>query len=232
MPQGIISKDDRLASFAALSRDITSYLKFLSQSGATGVDCSKKTLDIIRCWDLTEIFLDMVACKNCRLGDYRKITVNGMGDFNAKLMIVCGMPEPEDAHTGYPLSGRQGELLNRILVAMKLNRESAYITPAVKCCAPEAPESATQQIKGCRNFLLKEIAFVRPKIICAFGRLASSALLDIPLPIQRLRGRFYTCQGIQVMPTFSLDHLIQRPEDKRAAWEDIKLVMRQYEKYA
>jgi DNA polymerase len=141
-------------------------------------------------------------------------------------MIIGGMPEPEDALTGVPYSGREGELLSKILAAMNLNRESVYITPAVKCCAPEAPESVTAKVKACKAHLLKEIEFVKPKIICAFGDRASSALLGVPLPIQRLRGRFHSFQGIQVMPTYSLGHLLTHPEDKRATWEDIKLVMR------
>jgi DNA polymerase len=110
---------------------------------------------------------------------------------------------------------------------MNLSRESVYITPAVKCCAPDAPDAAAENIKPCKSHLLKEIEFIQPKIICTFGHLASMALLGIPLPIHRLRGRFHTFQGIRIMPTYSLGHLLKYPQDKRAAWEDIKLVMRE-----
>jgi uracil-DNA glycosylase len=215
-------------SFIGLANDITSYLKFLSDFGYKGVDCSDETRRIIHSWDLSTVFLDMVVCKNCKLAEHRKRTINGMGDSCADLMIIGGMPEPEDARTGTPYSGKEGELLDRIISAMSLNRESVYITPAVKCCAPEAPESVKHKIKACKTHLFKEIGFVNPKIICTFGNLASGALLGVPLPIQRLRGRFHTYQGIQVMPTYSLSHLLTHPEDKRATWEDIKLVMRQY----
>jgi uracil-DNA glycosylase len=228
MPQETIYTDHHLNSFAHLSKEITSYLKYLSELGHKGVDFSDKTHGIMRSWDLAAVFLDMVACKNCKLAEHRKRTVSGMGDSCADLMIIGGMPEPEDAQTGTPYSGKEGELLNKILVAMNVNRESVYITPSIKCCAPDAPESVKENIKACKNHLLKEIEFVKPKIICTFGELAASALLGIPLPIQRLRGRFHTYQGIQVMPTYSLRHLIEHTEDKRATWEDIKLVMRQH----
>ena len=228
MSQETIHAEHHKKSFVNLFRDITSYLKFLSEFGHKGVDFSDKTREIMRSWDLSAVFLDMVVCKNCKLAEHRKRTINGMGDSCAELMIIGGMPEPEDAQSGTPYSGKEGELLNKILSAMNLNRETVYITPAVKCCAPEAPETLKQSIKACKNHLFKEIEFVKPKIICAFGQRASSALLGIPLPIQRLRGKFHKYQGIQVMPTYSLGHLLSHPEDKRATWEDIKLVMRQH----
>jgi uracil-DNA glycosylase len=215
-------------SFVNLSKDITSYLRFLAEFGYRGIECSDKTRDILRSWELSVVFLDMVVCKNCKLSEYKKRTISGMGDSCADLMIIGGMPEPDDAQSGTPYSGKEGELLNKILSAMNLGRESVYITPAIKCCAPDALESVKENIKACKKHLLKEIEFVKPKIICAFGRQAASSLLGIPLPIQRLRGRFHTYQGIQVMPTYSLRHLIEHPEDKRATWEDIKLVMRQH----
>jgi DNA polymerase len=217
-------------SFADLSKEITSCLKYLSQFGHKGVGCSDKTPEILRSWDLAAVFLDMTVCRNCKLSEHRERTVGGRGDSSAELMIIGGMPEPEDARTGAPYSGKEGELLNKILAAMNLNRESVYITSAVKCCAPDAPESVKENIKACKSHLLKEIAFVKPKIICAFGDLAATAVLGIPLPIQRLRGRFHTYQGIQIMPTYSLSHLLSHPQDKRATWEDIKLIIRVMQK--
>jgi uracil-DNA glycosylase len=210
-----------------LTKEITSYLQYLSEFGYKGVSCSDKSIGIIRSWELSAVFLGMVGCRRCRLAEHRIRILRGRGDSNAELMVVGGMAEPEDARTGIPYSGREGELLSKILSAMNLNRESVYITPAVKCCLPDSFEPEKENIKACKFYLLKEIEFVKPKIICAFGNLASNALLGVPLPVERLRGRFHAYQGIQVMPTFSFRHLLQHPEDKRAAWEDIKLVMRQ-----
>jgi uracil-DNA glycosylase len=213
-------------SLVGLTKDIASYVRYLSELGYKGVECSDKTRMILGSWDLSAVFLDMAVCKKCRLAEHRKRTIRGMGDSSSELMVIGGMPEPEDSRTGMAYSGKEGELLDKILSAMELNRDSVYITPAVKCCLPAVPEPGKENIQACKFYLLKEIEFVRPKIICAFGNLAANALLGVPLPIERLRGRFHIFQGIQVMPTFSLRRLLQHPEDKRATWEDIKLVMR------
>ncbi len=66
---------------------------------------------------------------------------------------------------------------------------------------------------------------IKPDIVCALGDIAAKSLLETSVPLSRLRGRFHDYQGIRVMPTYSPEYLIEYPDAKRMAWEDIKLVM-------
>lgn len=218
-------------AFVELSKGVSAYLKFLAQLGCKGVDCSDKILDIVKSWDLDAIRLNLAACDQCALSKCRKMAVAGRGDPNATIVFIGEMPEPEDGQTGIPYSGSAGELLTKIIAAMKLNRESVYITHVIKCRSHEKQETAKENVNICKSFLLQELHIIQPKIICAMGELAAAAVLGMSAPIRRYRGRFQVLKGVHIMPTFSPEHLLAHPEDKRAVWDDIQQMMRLYETY-
>jgi uracil-DNA glycosylase len=223
-----LNKEHKQA-FVELSKGVSAYLQFLIQFGCKGVDCSDKILDIVKSWDLDAIRIDLATCDQCPLSNSRKRAVAGRGDPNAKVVFIGETPEPEDDQTGIPYSGKAGELLTKIIAAMNLNRESVYITHVVKCRSCEKSETIKQDINICKSFLLRELAIIKPKIICAMGDLSVAALLGAPVSIRRCRGRFQLLNGIHVMPTYSTEHLLSHPEDKRAVWDDIQQMMRLYE---
>lgn len=221
-------------AFNAVLNDINAQLGFLLELGCTGVDCSDKTLKIIKNWGrsgtknlhvLPDIFNDFVKCRQCSFAGNRKNMVCGDGDPEARLFIVGGIPEPEDVQTGKPYSGAAGELLNKIISAMNLARKEIYITHAVKCCLPVDKKPNIRDVNFCRYYLSQEIKLIKPDIICAFGKIATMSLLETSVPLSRLRGRFHDYKGLRVMPTYSPEYLIENPDAKRMVWEDIKLVM-------
>jgi len=220
--------------FAETLEGLSAHLGFLSQLGCVGLDCSEKSLEIIKNWGrsstkktdiLSDIYNNFIKCRQCSLSGDRKNIVYGDGDHMARLLIVGGVPEPDDIRTGKPYSGAAGELLNKIIFAMNLTRKEIYITHAVKCCLPDKMQPNLKNIAVCRYYLMREIKMIKPDIVCALGDIAAKSLLETSVPLSRLRGRFHDYQGIRVMPTYSPEYLIEYPDAKRMAWEDIKLVM-------
>jgi len=218
---------------------LSAHLRFLSELGCIGLDCSEKSLEIIKNWGrsktkksgiLSDIYNNFIKCRQCSLAGDRKNIVCGDGDPEARLLIVGGVPEPDDIQTGKPYSGKAGELLNKIISAMNLPRKEIYITHAVKCCLPNKmqPDKMQPNLKNiavCRYYLMRELKLVKPEIVCALGDIATKSLLETSVPLSRLRGRFHDYQGIRVMPTYSPEYLIKHPDAKRMVWEDIKKVM-------
>ncbi len=179
------------------------------------------TLDAIRA--------DLGDCRRCGLAAGRGNIVFGSGAAGADLLIVGEWPDQDEDRSGLPFQGEAGNLLDRMLAAIGLGRDRVYLTNIVKC-RPEADNAPQpQEIKACQPFLSRQIAVVAPKVICAMGPLASQALLHSREPLSRLRGRFHSFHGIDLMPTFHPAFLIANPELKRATWHDLQLIQKRCE---
>jgi uracil-DNA glycosylase len=213
--------------FSEITRDISASLRHLSDLGCRGADCADETLALVRSWDMAALLMDLQRCRRCRLATGRKRVVSGRGNLRATIVFVGGIPEPEDEETGRSYSGPAGELLGRIIGAMKLDAESVYITHAVKCRPESDADIGPNHIIGqaCRHHLMAELVHVRPKIICALGDLAAGSLSDSNAPVSRLRGRFLPFKNSRVMVTFSPEHILAHPSAKRVVWEDVKKIM-------
>mgnify|MGYP001120454636 FL=1 len=118
--------------------------------------------------------------------------------------------------------------MTRIIQAIHLTRESVYIANVVKCRPPGNRVPEPDEIATCLPFLERQIAAIRPELICVLGACAAQSLLRTTEPISRLRGRFFEVGGIRVMPTFHPAYLLRNPEKKRAVWEDMQLLMKEY----
>ncbi len=175
---------------------------------------------------LEDIRLDLGHCDRCPLAASRDAIVFGAGNAKADLFIVGEWPDLEANSTGRPFSGASGELLDRMLAAIGMTRAQVYLTNMVKCHPAQAPPPAEDAIKACRPFLLRQIAVVKPKVILAMGPLAAQGLLKTGTPLSRLRGRFHTFHGIDLMPTFHPDFLIANPDMKKATWLDLQMVQK------
>lgn len=220
--------------------DIQDYLRFLKASGGTGVDLAEKGRNIIRSWDDAAAasvgapaakpgvngYAAYLKCTRCGLSGKAEASVFGAGPRDAKLMFVGGIPEKNDGNTGLPYTGPEGELLGRIIAAMKRSREEVYICPAVKCRPPGGRMPGYREADACRYFLLCQIEAIRPAVICVLGEGPARMLLGKDASIGRMRGRFYAYDGIPVMPTFDPAHLLAEPSAKRPVWEDMQAVMK------
>jgi uracil-DNA glycosylase family 4 len=218
--------------------EIYDSLRFLSAVGYRGFDCSQEALEKISRWGqgparfsetLSEIRSDLGDCQRCRLARGRNKIVFGDGDPGAKLVFVGEGPGFEEDQQGKPFVGAAGQLLTRIIEAIQLDRSRVYICNIIKCRPPRNRNPEADEIRSCFPFLERQIAAIQPDFICALGTFAAQTLLKTTMSISRLRGRFYEYNGIKVLPTYHPAYLLRNPEKKRDVWEDMKMLMKEYQ---
>ena len=176
--------------------------------------------------ELADLRVEIGDCRRCRLSEKRTQVVFGTGSPRARLMFVGEGPGYEEDRQGLPFVGRAGQLLNRILQAMGMSREEVYIANIVKCRPPENRTPLPDECDTCSPFLWRQIAILRPRVICALGSVAVQTLLKTSSSISRLRGEFRCLEdGTPVMPTFHPAYLLRNPEKKKEVWEDMKKIM-------
>ena len=165
-------------------------------------------------------------CTRCRLCSGRTHLVFGVGNPRARLMFVGEGPGHDEDRQGIPFVGRAGQLLNRIIEAMKMRREDVYIANIVKCRPPENRAPLPDESATCLPFLRRQIQAIRPRVVCALGAVAVGALLETTVSISRIRGEFRNLpDGTLVMPTFHPAYLLRNPEKKKEVWEDMKRIL-------
>ncbi len=140
-------------------------------------------------------------------------------------MFVGEAPGYHEDIQGRPFVGRAGELLTKMIEAMGLRRDDVYIANIVKCRPPGNRDPLPEEILACEPYLKRQIELIRPKVICALGRIAIQGLLRETTPITQLRGQWRTYQNIPLMPTFHPAYLLRNPGGKRFAWEDLKAIL-------
>jgi DNA polymerase len=166
-------------------------------------------------------------CQLCVLSETRTRLVFGAGNFDAQLMFVGEAPGYDEDQEGLPFVGAAGQLLTKIIEAMKLKRADVYIANCLKCRPPANRSPLPTEILTCKPILMRQIEIIRPKVICALGKFAAQTLLQTEAPISRLRGRFHEWSGIKVMPTFHPAYLLRNPGDKKLVWEDAQAIMKE-----
>lgn len=177
---------------------------------------------------LDDIRRDLGDCKRCKLWSTRTNIVFGEGNSEAILMFVGEGPGADEDASGRPFIGRAGQLLTKMIEAMKMKREDVFIANVVKSRPPgnRAPEK--DETEACIPFLFRQIAVVRPKLIITLGNPSTQALLGTKEGITKIRGKIFDyprVPGVKVLPTFHPAYLLRSPDKKREAWEDLKQAM-------
>ena len=186
-------------------------------SPATSLPADGATLDAVRA--------DLGDCQRCPLSKTRNSLVFGVGNPAARLVLVGEAPGREEDEKGEPFVGEAGRLLDRILLAMGLQRDEVYICNVLKCRPPNNRDPEPVEVATCEPFLKQQLAAIRPELIVALGRFAIQTLLQTKVPISRLRGTWQTYQGIPLMPTYHPAYLLRNPLGKREVWADMRQVM-------
>jgi len=149
--------------------------------------------------------------------------VFSQGEPNATIAVVGESPGPPDADAEKPFQGPTGDLLNRILAAIGLNRANTYLTNIVKYISV-GDELTPELIKFFTPFVWRELAVVKPQVVLLLGNTPTKALLNTKQPISKVRGEFQELNGLTFMPTFNPAYLLRDPTKKREVWEDVKRV--------
>jgi uracil-DNA glycosylase len=173
----------------------------------------------------------VAACTACKLCQGRTNTVFGVGNERAQWMIVGEAPGEQEDLQGQPFVGKAGQLLDNMLRAIGLTRESGpperqvFIANTLKCRPPRNRNPEPDELAQCEPFLERQVALVQPKIILAMGRFAVQSLLRSEEPVGRLRGRVHHYHGVPLIVTYHPAYLLRNLEDKAKAWDDLCLAL-------
>lgn len=179
-------------------------------------------------------------CQRCPLGKTRIKLVFGVGNPEADVMFVGEGPGFDEDRQGEPFVGKAGQLLDKIIGAIGLDRTNVYIANVVKCHPMVDPTDPTrrgndrppspEEMEECLPFLKEQIRIIAPKFIVTLGATATKALLGRREGITALRGKFFdfsvdeSTPPIQLLPTFHPAALLRDELLKRPVWEDMKLL--------
>jgi DNA polymerase len=171
---------------------------------------------------LGEIAAVVSECTACPLHAGRTRTVFGSGNPRTSVMFIGEGPGRDEDLQGEPFVGRSGQLLTKILQAISLERKDVYITNMVKCRPPQNRDPLEEEVRRCERYLAEQIDLIRPRVICALGRIAAQWLLKNKEPLASMRASENFYRGIRVLVTYHPAALLRNPELKRDAWEDFK----------
>jgi uracil-DNA glycosylase len=159
----------------------------------------------------------------CALCPTRINAVPGEGSPNAKLFLVGEGPGATEDAQGRPFVGQAGNLLNGILEAIEVPRESVYITNIVKCRPPQNRKPLPDEIAACIPYLHRQLEIIRPKVILCLGSTSAEAMLGVRRSLGELRGKVHTYNGIPLVVTYHPAALLRNPNWKKPTWDDVRI---------
>lgn len=205
---------------AAAVRPATTLLA--QENNAACINAEKKCQDAS---NLEELRLITENFEGCALRFSANSTVFGNGDPHAKLMLIGEAPGADEDRQGKPFVGRSGQLLEKMLHAIGLNREDCYITNVLPWRPPGNRTPTDAEVAVCLPFLRRQIELVSPDVIFLLGASAANAVLGINDSISSLRGKVMNMdiknKKITVLASFHPAYLLRSCAQKAKAWNDL-----------
>lgn len=160
-------------------------------------------------------------CQNCELGKTRTNVVFGTGVPDAEVMFIGEGPGEQEDLKGEPFVGRGGQLLDKFLISIDLDRtKNIYIANMVKCRPPKNRDPLPAEQEECIRWLREQFRIIKPKIVVCLGRVSAIRLISKDFKVTKQHGEFYTINGVHFMGTFHPAALLRNPNQKPAAFED------------
>jgi len=147
------------------------------------------------------------------------------GAEDADLLIIGEAPGADEDRRGTPFCGESGQLLDKILAAIDCSRQSnSFITNSVYWRPPGNRTPTEEEIAICQPFVQKTIQLIQPKVILLMGGVAVRSVLESPLSIGKLRGKWHPTEAVKgdalVRVAHNPAYLLRQPRQKRLAWDD------------
>lgn len=173
------------------------------------------------------------SCTKCDLSKTRTNVVVGTGPVPCDFMIIGEGPGEQEDLSGNPFVGRAGQLLTKILESAGINRETdVYITNIVKCRPPENRNPQAVEVEACKDYLIRQIQLVKPKILVLLGAPSLKTILEEKLAISKVRGSWtkvdvsYMEEQLYIMPLFHPSYLLRnasrdKGSPKWLTWQDM-----------
>jgi uracil-DNA glycosylase len=173
---------------------------------------------------LEQIRQDLGDCRRCKLAPTRKTIVYGEGNPHAELVFIGEGPGADEDEQGLPFVGRAGKLLNRMMQTVGLKREDVYICNVVKCRPPGNRTPENDEVAACSPFLYRQIAAIKPRLICCLGAPAVRTVLGIKEGITKIRGRFYDFGSTKALATVHPAYILRNPREEKILREDFEKI--------
>jgi len=168
--------------------------------------------------------------KDCKLKKTSSNFVGFYGNTNSKLLIIDGPPDIDEDKKGISFVSSKGFLFEKMLQAINIKKKDVFIAKSIPWRPPGNRYPSNDEIKICRPFIVNLIKLLYPKFIVCLGEIPTNQILELNESIIKLRGKWRTLKlnefnhVFPVLPTFSVSHLLHRPDLKKHAWADMKLL--------
>ena len=160
-------------------------------------------------------------CRLCGLAETRNKVVFGVGNSQADLVFIGEAPGRDEDIKGEPFVGPAGQLLDRMLSGIGLDREQIYIMNTIKCRPPNNRDPRAEEVEACNLWFEQQLDMLAPKVICLLGRVAAQTVLQTDATLGSLRGRGHEYNGIPVWVTYHPAYLLRSPKQKQHSWQDL-----------
>ena len=175
---------------------------------------------------LAELQTAVSTCSRCvHLASSRNNTVFGEGSPSARVAFFGEGPGADEDRTGRPFVGRAGQLLTKMIEACTFSREDVYILNTVKCRPPGNRNPEPAELSNCREYFERQLEIIQPEYIVCLGAVSAQALLQTTESVGRLRGRWHPYFASKVLVTYHPAYLLRNPAAKKAAWDDLKMML-------
>jgi uracil-DNA glycosylase family 4 len=174
------------------------------------------------------------TCQRCHLCQTRTQVVFGVGNPQAKIMLIGEAPGEQEDLKGEPFVGKSGQLLDQMLKALNLDRSidrGVYIANTLKCRPPDNRNPSAEELATCAPFLARQIQLINPQVMLAVGRFAIQWLMktdELKESLSSLRGKVHSYQDgalkIPFIATYHPSYLLRNPAAKAQSWDDLCLL--------
>lgn len=186
-------------------------------------------MDLSHLATLDQLHEAIRAFEGCTLKASATRTVIGDGNPHGGIVLIGEAPGAEEDRQGIPFVGRSGKLLDQMLAAIGLSRQTVYITNTVFWRPPDNRTPTPAEVASCRPFLDRHLSLLHPKLLLLVGGTAAKTVLNTEEGIGKLRRRWhqvanpYLPAPLLALPTFHPAYLLRNPPAKKDAWEDLKM---------
>ena len=184
--------------------------------------------------ELNKIYLEVKECMKCeKLCNSRLNVVFGRGDENPDIVFVGEAPGADEDRLGFPFVGRAGKLLDKWIEELKINKYNFYIMNALKCRPPENRDPLPEEKINCRNFFVRQLEILNPKIICALGRHGFGNLIefDLKTPFGKARSKIHYYKNkdknVPVIATYHPAYVLRNQKEEAKVISDFEFMLKE-----
>ena len=171
-----------------------------------------------------ELYDTCSSCEKCSLCQSRTNCVFGTGNKHASLMFIGEAPGEQEDLSGTPFVGRAGQLLDKFLYAVDIDRSDVYIANILKCRPPKNRDPLPAEEDACIDFLREQVRLIKPKIIVCLGRIAAMRLINPDFKITKEHGQWFEKGNFLMTAVYHPALLLRDPRKKEDMLIDMKAI--------